>query len=91
MQMETFVGTHSDQNRLESNTLGRELFLSEGARWMSTQTIRLRLGSWCCRALILVQPGLLAATSCPFSVRRWRQREGDTETQRGEIEKGFVG
>ena len=49
------------------------------------------------QSTILMQPGLLAATSCPFSVRRWRQREGErkrgrqgTDTE-GATEKGSVG
>lgn len=47
---------------------------------MSTRTIRLRSGSRWCRALIPVQPGLPAATNCPFSVRRWTGGRGrDTE------------
>ncbi len=69
--------------------IGRELLFSEGAGWMSTHK-RWRLGSRWCRALILVQPGLLAATSCPFSVRWRRQRERDrVETQRERQRKGL--
>lgn len=62
------------QNRIYM--LGEELLFTEGAEWMGTQARRWRLGSHWCRALILVQRGLLAATSCPLSVRWWREAEG---------------
>ena len=40
------------------------------------------------QSTILMQPGLLAATSCPFSVRRWRQREGEGERETGYRHRG---
>lgn len=42
---------------------------------MSTQTIKWILGSRWCRALILVEPGLLAATNCPSPLND-RDRKG---------------
>lgn len=70
--------------------LGWDLLIFKGVGWMCTQTITLRFSSRWCRALILMQPGLLPATSCPFSVRRCRQRKRDrVETQRGRQRKGL--
>lgn len=46
----------------------------------------MRLCSRWCIALMLMQPGLFPATSCPFSVRRlrrWRQRAGVVEGEAG--------
>lgn len=76
----------------EYNTLmlGRELLFSEEAGWMSTQNIKRSLGSRWCRALILVLPGLLAATSCPLSVKWWRQSERQSTNTEGEREKGVA-